>query len=59
MIKNQKVNQTQGNINYLVIEYLKSLPFNNQDQKDQIIKKVSNFLLILILLKTCFLLYEI
>lgn len=59
MIKNQKVNQTQGNINYLVIEYLKSLPFNNQDQKDQIIKKVSNYLLILILLKTCFLLYEI
>ena len=59
MINNQKVNQTQGNINYLVIEYLKSLPFNNQDQKEQIIKKVSNFFINSNLYKNLFFIFVI
>ena len=59
MINNQKVNQTQGNINYLVIEYLKSLPFNNQDQKEQIIKKVSNFIINSNLYKNLFFIFVI
>ena len=37
-----QVNQPSGDINYLIIEYLKSIPFSNNDQKDQLLKTVSN-----------------
>ena len=30
-----------GDINYLIIEYLKSVPFSDKNQKEQLIKKVS------------------
>ena len=36
-----QLNQSNGDINYLIIEYLKSIPFNDNNQKDQLIKKVS------------------
>ena len=31
-----------GDINYLIIEYLKSAPFSDINQKELLIKKVSN-----------------
>ena len=34
-------NQPSGDINYLIIEYLKSIPFSDNEQKDQLLKKVS------------------
>ena len=37
-----QINQPSGDINYLIIEYLKSIPFFDNDQKDQLLKKVSN-----------------
>ena len=36
-----QINQSNGDINYLIIEYLKSIPFLNNDQKDQLLTKVS------------------
>ena len=36
-----KLNQSNGDINYLIIEYLKSIPFNDNNQKEQLIKNVS------------------
>ena len=36
-----QLNQSNGDINYLIIEYLKSIPFNDNNQKEQLIKKVS------------------
>ena len=38
--------QPSGDINYLIIEYLKSIPFSDNDQKDQLINKVSYIILI-------------
>lgn len=38
--------QPSGDINYLIIEYLKSIPFSDNDQKDQLINKVSYMFLI-------------
>jgi hypothetical protein len=32
-----------GDINYLIIEYLKSVPFHDSNQKDLLIKKVRIF----------------
>lgn len=37
-----QINQSSGDINYLIIEYLKSIPFTDQDQKDILINKVRN-----------------
>lgn len=37
-----ETNQTQGNLNYLVIEYLKSVSFLDDTQKDKIIEIVRN-----------------
>ena len=37
-----QINQSSGDINYLIIEYLKSIPFTDQEQKDILINKVSN-----------------
>ena len=36
-----QLNQSNGDINYLIIEYLKSIPFNDNNQKEQLIKNVS------------------
>ena len=36
-----QINQSNGEINYLIIEYLKSIPFNDNNQKEQLIKNVS------------------
>ena len=38
--------QPSGDINYLIIVYLKSIPFSDNDQKDQLINKVSYIILI-------------
>ena len=37
-----QINQSSGDINYLIIEYLKSIPFIDNEQKDILINKVSN-----------------
>ena len=37
-----QINQSSGDINYLIIEYLKSIPFIDKEQKDNLINKVSN-----------------
>jgi len=37
-----QINQSSGDINYLIIEYLKSIPFTDNEQKDNLINKVSN-----------------
>ena len=37
-----QINQSSGDINYLIIEYLKSIPFIDNEQKDNLINKVSN-----------------
>ena len=37
-----QINQPSGEINYLIIEYLKSIPFLDNEQKDNLINKVSN-----------------
>ena len=37
-----QINQSSGDINYLIIEYLKSIPFTEQEQKDILINKVRN-----------------
>ena len=36
-----QIRQFNGDINYLIIEYLKSVPFSDNNQKEQLIKKVS------------------
>ena len=36
------INQSSGDINYLIIEYLKSIPFTDNEQKENLINKVSN-----------------
>ena len=36
-----QINQPSGDINYLIIEYLKSIPFSDNDEKEQLLKKVS------------------
>jgi hypothetical protein len=37
-----QINQSSGDINYLIIEYLKSIPFTDNEQKENLINKVSN-----------------
>ena len=37
-----QINQSSGDINYLIIEYLKSIPFTEKEQKDILINKVRN-----------------
>ena len=52
-----QINQSSGDINYLIIEYLKSIPFLDSAQKDQLIAKVRNLILIfpkLFLLQLCY-----
>jgi hypothetical protein len=52
-----QINQSSGDINYLIIEYLKSIPFLDNTQKDQLIAKVRNIILIfpkLFLLQFCY-----
>lgn len=39
-----KVNQSIGDINFLVIEYLRSIPFIDNEQKEQLINKVRLYL---------------
>lgn len=39
-----QISQSSGDINYLIIEYLKSIPFSNNNQKEQLIKNVSVFI---------------
>ena len=38
-----QMNHSSGDINYLIIEYLKSIPFYDPKQKDQLIKNVSKY----------------
>lgn len=41
MIKlSSQMNHSSGDINYLIIEYLKSIPFYDPKQKEQLIKNV-------------------
>ena len=52
-----QINQSSGDINYLIIEYLKSIPFLDSTQKDQLIAKVRNIIFIfpkLFLLQLCY-----
>ena len=42
--KTTQINQTAGDINYLVIEYLKSIPFNDNNKKEQLIQNVSIYI---------------
>lgn len=42
--KTTQINQTIGDINYLVIEYLKSIPFNDNNKKEQLIQNVSIYI---------------
>ncbi len=42
--KTTQINQTTGDINYLVIEYLKSIPFNDNNKKEQLIQNVSIYI---------------
>ena len=37
-----QIYQSSGDINYLIIEYLKSIPFTDNEQKENLINKVSN-----------------
>lgn len=37
-----QINQPSGDINYLIIEYLKSIPFSDNEQKDHLLNKVSS-----------------
>ena len=37
-----QINQSSGDINYLIIEYLKTIPFLDNEQKDNLINKVRN-----------------
>jgi len=36
-----QITQSSGDINYLVIEYLKTIPFNDNNKKEELIKNVS------------------
>lgn len=45
MLNTHQVNQTQGNLNYLVIEYLKLVPFLDDTQKEKIIDIVRNIII--------------
>ena len=40
-----QINQSKGDINYLVIEYLKSVPFSDNNKKEQLIKIVSIYII--------------
>ena len=42
--KTTQINQTTGDINYLVIEYLKSIRFNDNNKKEQLIQNVSIYI---------------
>lgn len=42
--KTTQINQISGDINYLVIEYLKSIPFNDNNKKEQLIQNVSIYI---------------
>ena len=42
--KTTQINQTTVDINYLVIEYLKSIPFNDNNKKEQLIQNVSIYI---------------
>lgn len=42
--KTTQISQSTGDINYLVIEYLKSIPFNDNNKKEQLIQKVSKYI---------------
>ncbi len=35
-----QLNQSNGDINYLIIEYLKSITFSDNNKKEQLIKNV-------------------
>ena len=37
-----QINQPSGDINYLIIEYLKSIPVSDNEQKEHLLNKVSN-----------------
>lgn len=51
--------QPSGDINYLIIEYLKSIPFSDNDQKDQLINKVSYIILIFLKLFLVWFCYDL
>lgn len=43
--KSTQMSQSSGDINYLVIEYLKSIPFNDNNKKEQLIKNVRIYII--------------
>lgn len=50
-----QLSKSIGDINYLIIEHLKSVPFKDNNQKDQLIKKVRLYYIYIILLTlSCF-----
>ena len=42
--KTTQLSQSTGDINYLVIEYLKSIPFTDNNKKEQLIQIVSIYI---------------
>lgn len=40
-----QISQSRGDTNYLVVEYLKSIPFSDNNKKEQIIKNVSIYII--------------
>jgi hypothetical protein len=53
------LSQSSGDINYLIIEHLKSVPFKDNNQKDQLIKKVRLYYIYIILLTLSCLCYDL
>ena len=54
-----QLSKSIGDINYLIIEHLKSVPFKDNNQKDQLIKKVRLYYIYIILLTLSCLCYDL
>ena len=54
-----QLSKSSGDINYLIIEHLKSVPFKDKNQKDQLIKKVRLYYIYIILLTLSCLCYDL
>ena len=54
-----QLSKSIGDINYLIIEHLKSVPFKDNNQKDQPIKKVRLYYIYIILLTLSCLCYDL
>ena len=54
-----QLSKSSGDINYLIIEHLKSVPFKDNNQKDKLIKKVRLYYIYIILLTLSCLCYDL